>query len=205
MAFDWQDPLLLEDQLNDDEKIIRDSVRRYCRDKLMPRIQTAFREAKWDREVLREFGELGILGEEGEPPPDDMVYTRVEDAVQFARETGVDALAVAIGNAHGLYKKEPKLDFERLDTICRSIDAPVVLHGGSGIPENDIVKAISLGITKINIGAEMRIPFFNGFRAALEAGGPEEKWPYNLYPEAVRQVSAVIEEKLRLFGSAGKA
>jgi glutaryl-CoA dehydrogenase len=62
VAFDWQDPLLLEEQLSEDEKIIRDSVRRYCRDKLLPRVQTAFREAQWNPDVLGELGELGVLG-----------------------------------------------------------------------------------------------------------------------------------------------
>ncbi len=86
----------------------------------------------------------------------DAVFTRPDEAVQFVEETDVDSLAVAIGSAHGIYKGEPKLDFERLEKIDNKVDIPLVLHGASGIPEESIVKAVKLGINKINIDTEIR-------------------------------------------------
>ncbi len=78
------------------------------------------------------------------------LFTKVEDAVYFARESGLDALAISIGNVHGLYKGDPELDFERLSAIRDAVNLPLVLHGGSGISDDDFRKAISLGICKIN-------------------------------------------------------
>ena len=82
-------------------------------------------------------------------------FTKVEDAVRFYNETGVDALAISVGNVHGTYKGEPNLDFERIDKINNAIPIPIVLHGGSGISDNDFRKAVSLGIAKINFYTEM--------------------------------------------------
>ncbi|MHB1347669.1 MAG: class II fructose-bisphosphate aldolase [Candidatus Humimicrobiaceae bacterium] len=82
-------------------------------------------------------------------------FTKVEDAVRFYNETGVDALAISVGNVHGTYKGEPNLDFERIDKINNAIPIPIVLHGGSGISDNDFRKAVSLGISKINFYTEM--------------------------------------------------
>ena len=149
-------------------------------------------------------GELGVLGEEDGSDPDETAYAKVEDVERFVAEAGVDALAVAIGNAHGLYKKEPKLDFDRLEAIGQLVDTPLVLHGGTGIPDRDIQRAIKMGITKINIGAAGRIGFMNGLRESLR-NLPDEKFPHLIYPKAVEGHSRVIEDKMRLFMSTGKA
>lgn len=107
-------------------------------------------------------GEIGNIGGEAvgvaAPTPHEASaesFTKVEDAVRFYEETGVDALAISVGNVHGTYKGAPNLDFERIEKINNAIPIPIVLHGGSGISDNDFKKAISLGIAKINFYTEM--------------------------------------------------
>lgn len=100
-------------------------------------------------------GELGYVGAELGAGGEDLVATPACDAARFAAETGVDALAISIGNAHGLYKREPKLDFEALEAIAGKVDLPLVLHGGSGIPDDDIRKSIQMGVTKLNFHTEL--------------------------------------------------
>jgi len=132
-------------------------------------------------------------------------YTDVEQARQFVRETGVDALAVAIGNSHGRYKGPPQLDFDRLRAIRDETDIPLVLHGGSGISTVDFQRAISLGIAKIN--------FFTGMSdAAIQTAKKymgEIGAHYNDYPmmmNAVKDsVAKVVAEQMQIFGSTGQA
>lgn len=100
-------------------------------------------------------GELGYVGAEMGTGGEDLVATPACDAARFAAETGVDALAISIGNAHGLYKSEPKLDFEALEAIAGKADLPLVLHGASGIPDEDIRKSIQMGVTKLNFHTEL--------------------------------------------------
>ena len=107
-------------------------------------------------------GEIGNIGGEAvgvaAPTPHEASaesFTKVEDAVRFYEKTGVDALAISVGNVHGTYKGAPNLDFERIEKINNAIPIPIVLHGGSGISDNDFKKAISLGIAKINFYTEM--------------------------------------------------
>ena len=96
--------------------------------------------------------------------------TDPEIAARFVKETGVDTLAVAIGTAHGFYKKEPKLDFERLKQIRKAVNnLPIVLHGGTGIPAEAIKQAITLGIRKINFSTVIRAEFIKAFRDASNA------------------------------------
>ena len=149
-------------------------------------------------------GELGVLGEEEGSDPDESLYADPDEAERFAEQADVDAFALAIGNAHGFYKKEPKLDLDRLAEISSRVDVPLVLHGGSGIPEADVKKAIELGITKVNIGAEVRKAFMDGLRESL-AELPEERFPHILFPKAIESMRGLVEEKMRLFSSVGKA
>lgn len=103
-------------------------------------------------------GELGQVGG-GALNHDDDQYTDPQEAREFAQATGVDMLAVAVGTAHGLYRGEPHLDFARLAEIAREVRQPLVLHGGSGVPAPAIRQAIALGIAKVNIATELKIPF----------------------------------------------
>lgn len=150
-------------------------------------------------------GEIGILGEEEGSEPDEGSYTDVHEAEVFVRSTGIDALAIAIGNAHGFYRKEPKLDLDRLSAICSRVDVPLVLHGGSGIPSDDIQEAIERGITKVNIGVEPRSAFMAGLRASLIALDDSEKFPHIIFRRALEQHAQLIQEKIVLLRSEGKA
>lgn len=117
--------------------------------------------------VEAELGRLG--GQEDDLIVDeaDSYYTDPIAAKEFVERTGIDSLAVAIGTAHGLYKSEPKLDFERLAQIKQVIDIPLVLHGASGISVTDVRKCIDLGCCKVNIATELKIPFSENIRKYL--------------------------------------
>jgi fructose/tagatose bisphosphate aldolase len=116
----------------------------------------------------------------------------------------VDALAVSIGTLHGLYRGKPKLDFERLAQLRAACQIPLVLHGGSDTPDQDIRRAIETGIDKINIWTDVRIPFLRALKQALE--GPIEKTEVNeAFAAARAAASEVIRCKNQLLGSAGKA
>ncbi len=149
--------------------------------------------------------ELGMVGGDeggalaGTADPD--LFTNPQQAGDFVRRTGIDALAVAIGNVHGNYRGEPQLDFARLEQIRDAAGIPLVLHGGSGIPDDDFRRAIGLGIAKIN--------FFTGLSlAALDAtaqGVRNAGRGYNDYPDLIRHVTekvqAVVEQQIDVFGS----
>lgn len=118
----------------------------------------------------------------------------LEEVRRFIAQVDVEALAIGIGNAHGLYRGLPNLDFELLQR-CQDLNPPhLVLHGGSGIPDDMIRQAIDIGIRKINVATEVR----NAFMAGLEAAVGERNI-YTMYRSAKRQVTALAEEKIRLF------
>ncbi|MCL4499366.1 MAG: class II fructose-bisphosphate aldolase, partial [Chloroflexi bacterium] len=125
-------------------------------------------------------------------------------AADFVERTGVDSLAVSIGNAHGWYKGKPQLDFDRLKSIRDAVDVPLVLHGGSGIPDEDIKRAISLGIAKINIDTEIRDAFKRGV-AGFISENPDVFDPRKILTPAIDEMVKVVAGKMRLFGSSGKA
>ena len=144
-------------------------------------------------------GELGVLGVlEGGGPSGAAVMTEPEDARKYVAATGVDALAVAIGNAHGYYKGEPKLDIERLKAIEDAVDIPLVLHGGTGIPRDTLHKAINAGITKINIATQFFDAFAKGYHDAYRVlQGPINVG--NVFAPAMRRGQALVEEKITMF------
>ena len=127
--------------------------------------------------------------------------TDPDQAVDFVAKTGVDALAVCIGNIHGRYRTEPRLDFGRLESIRRSVSVPLVLHGASGLPDAMVERAIALGVSKFNVNTEVRQAYLEALRAGLE-GKPDL---LDLMKGAVAAMEAVVAEKLNLFGSVGKA
>lgn len=152
-------------------------------------------------------GELGRIG----GVEDDLVvdereaaFTVPSEAKAFAEATGVDFLAIAIGTAHGVYKGEPKLDFDRLSAIKDVVDLPLVLHGASGIPDDSIKDAIGRGICKINIATELKIPMAQAIQQCF-INNPKENDPRNYMGAAREAVKKVVREKIRLFGSSGFA
>ena len=150
-------------------------------------------------------GELGHVGDNTgtgrlDNPAD--YYTDPVEAMDFVRHTGVDALAVAVGNAHGAYKFPPKLDFERISAIAASANVPLVLHGGSGLSDDDFREAVRRGVAKINIFTDLDKAGRNGAEQGLRAGIESLA---ELIPYEIEAMKAVVKEKIELFGSAGKA
>jgi fructose-bisphosphate aldolase, class II len=150
--------------------------------------------------------ELGHVGQ-GQAVGDDQQLThltRVDEAERFVKETGVDALAVSIGTLHGLYRGTPKLDFDRIARIRSACPIPLVLHGGSDTPDQDLRRAIEIGIDKINIWTDVRIPFLRALKDSLD--GPIEKTEvHEAFGAARAAASEVIRKKNRLLGATGKA
>jgi fructose-bisphosphate aldolase class II len=124
--------------------------------------------------------------------------TDPEQAAAFVAKTGVDGLAVAIGNAHGFYSGEPRLDFERLAALAQSVPVPLVLHGASGIPDADIGRCIELGIRKINVNTEIRHALFESLQDSLHRGVRGYDLT-RLFGDGVEAMQRVVEEKIRLF------
>lgn len=145
-------------------------------------------------------GEIGHVGS-AENTADKSRYTTVEEARQYLSDTGVDALAIAIGTAHGAYKTAPQLSFERLREIRSEIDVPLVLHGGSGLSDDDFRQSIANGIAKVNIFTDLCLAGLNGQAEALRLGLDYLK-ARNLKKDYMREA---VERKIDLFGSAGKA
>ncbi len=128
------------------------------------------------------------------------------DAEKFIKETKTDSLAISIGTFHGIEVRglNPRLRLERLKEIKKMTgDTFLVLHGGSGTPKKDMEKAIKLGIDKININTELRITYTNALKKNLKKN-PKETTPYKYMPEVIEAVQKVVEEKIKLFGSANK-
>lgn len=155
-------------------------------------------------EVDKILGESAPHKEDAESIQAGGNYTDPEKAAEFVSQTGVDILAVFIGNLHGTYRQPPKLDFERLKMVANKLSCFLSLHGGSGLPEEDIKKAIQVGkIVKININTELRIAYRETLENVLK--GSEEVAIYKIMPPVIAAVQKVVEEKIHLFGSAGKA
>ena len=150
-------------------------------------------------------GELGHVGDnEGAGRllnPSDY-YTDPAMAEDFVRRTEVDALAVAVGNAHGAYRFPPNLDFDRIEAIAVRTDLPLVLHGGSGLSDSDFRTAVSRGVCKVNIFTDLDQAGRAGTEAGLRAGAGTLM---GLIPHAIEAMKRVAAEKITLFGSAGKA
>ena len=157
--------------------------------------------------VEGELGNVGgeVVGVEAATPhtASEEFYTRVEDAVRFNDETGLDTLAISIGNVHGLYKGDPNLDFARLTAIRDAVDIPLVLHGGSGISDDDFRKAVSLGICKIN--------FYTGISQAAMVKVHKfiEEHPKSIsYPDlaklAMSELKKVVMDRMDVFNSKGQ-
>lgn len=119
-------------------------------------------------------------------------------AKEFVEKTKCNALAISIGNVHGVWSGLPKLDFNRLQQIHKKVKIPLVLHGGSGIPALQIRKAIKLGIAKINVNTEMRIAFAKALKQSIKQN-PKEKVPYKILCSTIPVVEAVVEKKIKLF------
>lgn len=143
--------------------------------------------------------ELGHVGTGDVLVPAD-TYTVPEDAVRFCEATGCDALAIAVGTSHGAYKFKPKLDFERISTICGMVPQPLVLHGGSGLSDEDFREAIRRGISKVNIFTDLNCAAAKAAHDAYREGiGLTD-----VMPRITEAVKAATMKKMSLFGCAGR-
>jgi fructose-bisphosphate aldolase class II len=179
-----------------------------------------------DVQVEAEIGKLAGIEDLGEVPA-EATFTVPEEAVRFVAETGVDSLTITIGTSHGAFKfkGEPRLDFDRLAAIAKLIDNPIVLHGASavredevafaerygarlpkatGIPEEFIKRAISLGVAKINTDSDLRLASLGRMRQVLTER-PDIFNLYQLMGEVEDAIRATVEARIRLFASEGKA
>jgi fructose-bisphosphate aldolase class II len=155
-------------------------------------------------DVEAELGRIG--GTDDDLTVDERLATlaRADEAAEFVRQTGVDALAAAIGSAHGRYKGRPELHFDRLAEIRQATDTPLVLHGGSGIPDEDVQRAIALGVSKVNINTENQELFSGVVRDVITANA--DMFDPRKYLGPARQaMKEAVQQKLRLLGSSRRA
>lgn len=154
--------------------------------------------------VEAELGKLGGREDDLVVDEKDAFLTDPKEAVEFVEKTGVDSLAVAIGTAHGLYKAEPKLDYERLTEIRSVVSVPLVLHGASGVPGESVKETIRRGICKVNIATELKIPFSDAMKAYF-IENPEANDPRYYMKPAKEAMAAVVREKIAICQSANRA
>ncbi len=151
-------------------------------------------------------GELGTIGQVDHATQEggkQSTLTDPEVAARFVKETGIDTLAVAIGNAHGIYTTLPQLDFDRLERIHTAVSLPLVLHGGSGTPAADLRRAIALGIAKVNVASELVAAIRKSLLEQWGAG--KNQWVPIAQAAAIEAMAPVVEKWLRLTGAAGRA
>ena len=144
---------------------------------------------------------VGSISETGTDVDPGESLTVPEEVSKFIDITDVDALAVAIGTAHGVYKKTPELRIDRLDEITAVCDRPLVLHGGSGTPDEQMKNAIAHGITKINIYSDVLYALNQGLKNTLNNISNPSTWPFIVYEDAMKLMKEVVREKIRTFGS----
>lgn len=154
--------------------------------------------------IEAELGKIGGTEDDITVSEREALFTDPAEAEYFVQATNVDAIAVAIGTAHGQYKGVPKLDFERLSKIRERISTPIVLHGSSGVPDEALREAISRGVCKVNIDTNIREAFVRGARSVLE-NDPKEIDPRKMLGPAREAATEIIRDKIRVFGSNGKA
>ena len=147
---------------------------------------------------------VGSISETGTDTDPGESLTVPEEVKKFVEITDVDALAVAIGTAHGVYQKTPELRIDRLDEITAICDRPLVLHGGSGTPDDQMKNAIHHGITKINIYSDVLFALNQGLKNYLNTMTNPSTWPFLVYEDAIKMMKDVVREKLRTFGSSGR-
>ena len=159
--------------------------------------------------VEAELGHVGnaMVGNENDSVANEdpeTTLTLPEEVVKFVEITDVDALAVAIGTSHGVYRSTPTLRIDRIDEIVAVCDRPLVLHGGSGTPDDQMKAAIEHGITKINIYSDVVGALNSGLKDKLASITNPSTWPVFVFEEARVRMREVIREKIRIFGSAGR-
>lgn len=156
-----------------------------------------------DVAVEAELGRLGGREDGLDVAAADAALTDPAAAAEFAARTGIDSLAVAIGTAHGLYKGEPHLDFDRLTAIRKSVSIPLVLHGASDVPDDLVREAIRRGICKVNVATDLKIPFAQAVKDYF-AAHPEASDPRHYLAPGKAAMAEEAARKIAVCGSAGR-
>lgn len=155
-------------------------------------------------------GEIGVMTRDegnGDPDYDNLTddYTTVDMAKKFYKETGVDAMAVSYGTVHGIYREKPNLNFERLHEIAQAVPVPLVVHGGSGLKDEEYRKSVENGITKINYYSVMSFNVTNRLRDYLNIQKGKQTFLYDADLKVIDLVKQDVKNKIEVFGSANKA
>ncbi|WP_286680841.1 class II fructose-1,6-bisphosphate aldolase [Tepidanaerobacter sp. EBM-49] len=149
--------------------------------------------------------ELGhISGVEENISSSHEVLTDPKEAAEFVNRTGVDSLAIAVGTAHGVYKGKPEIHFDIIQNIRQLVNVPLVLHGCSGVPEEDVKQAIKCGICKINIATDIKIAFADELKKFF-VSQPDETDPRKYFKPAIKAVKDVVKSKIHMAESYNKA
>lgn len=154
--------------------------------------------------VEAELGKVGGVEDDLVVDEADAVLADPAECEQFIALTGVDTLAPAIGTAHGMYKGEPKIAFARLEQIASRVGVPLVLHGGSGIPEEQVRRAVALGMAKMNVATELRIGFSDAIKRVF-GEKPDENDPRTYMKRAKQAVKEIALAKMAMCNCIGKA
>jgi tagatose 1,6-diphosphate aldolase GatY/KbaY len=154
--------------------------------------------------VEAELGKLAGCEDNVVVDEKDAMYTNPQQAKEFVEKTKIDSLAIAIGTAHGLYKGEPKLDYDRLKEIKSEVEIPLVLHGASDVPEESVKKTISLGICKVNIATDLKIPFSNAVKQYFK-DNPDANDPRKYMTPGKEAMKQIVIDKIKMCGSENKA
>ena len=150
--------------------------------------------------------ELGRVGgkEDNLDNGDDNPYTDPDEASEFVEKTECDSLAVAVGTAHGVYKGTPQINFDVLDKIRKVVDIPLVLHGTSGVPDDQVIRCVSMGMCKVNYATDLRIAYTYGVKKYIkENPGVFDPKKYGSY--GIDEVTRYVIERMRVLGSCGRA
>ncbi|MFL1675283.1 class II fructose-bisphosphate aldolase family protein [Paenibacillus dendritiformis] len=154
--------------------------------------------------VEAELGKVGGVEDDIVVEEEDARLAVPEECAAFVAATGVPTLAPAIGTAHGIYKGEPKIAFDRLEQIAKQVAVPLVLHGGSGIPEDQVKRCVKLGMAKMNVATELRIAFSDAIKAIFTAN-PDENDPRKYMIPAKQAVKTLAIQKMEMAGCLGQA
>lgn len=152
-------------------------------------------------------GELGTIGgveDDISVDEADAALAKPEEAIRFYEETGVDCVAIAVGTAHGMYKGEVKIRYDIIEEVAKAIPVPIVLHGGSGVPDESIRRAIEAGVGKINVNTENQVACTDAIREVLNKDAKVYD-PRKYLGPAKNAMVEVVREKIRLFGSSNQA
>lgn len=147
-------------------------------------------------------GEIGHIGNDHNPDNEGVLYAEVDDCVKYCQETGIDFLAPALGSVHGLYKGKPKLNFDRMLEISKITNLPLVLHGGTGIYDDQILKSIKCGICKININTELQIAWSNELKMHINEANTYD--PRKIIKLGENALKSCVRKKIELLGSMNK-